>query len=289
MPGEGEDDAAGPGTRGLRQVSLDVDETACYDSAGEWASDGSDGLPPVLPASAGTRRDPSGFTGRRTSRLSRAVALDDDEHDGRDQSHVKAVGPDATSTNGKDRVQAAGVSMQSAGESALEEERLGHSATGEGTAAPPPPASPERSQMIGVRDEGAPQEPPKDMSPSRAAAFAAAAARRKAGGGRGTVKAAAWLLAANAKAKKESDGRNSAAGKSFTSGRGIGVGTVEAPPVQEPPRAAGDVGNHCRDGRFTSRALPLRMVASAFRSQTTGRSVLPPSTLEQRHHSMSSR
>eukprot|EP00752_Nemacystus_decipiens_P001367 g1356.t1 len=150
-----------------RAQEIEVD---CYDSAGDWGSDGSDGLPAVLAArKKGTAEDTAAETAaaageghaRRTgSSLSMGGAAE-----GADVGHAESGTVQQKATEAEAAGGADATAGQSAGESALEEEDPGSSGltVGEGTAPPAPPAG--------------------TMSPGRAAAIAAAAARRKSSGG----------------------------------------------------------------------------------------------------------
>eukprot|EP00903_Cladosiphon_okamuranus_P012628 g11814.t1 len=160
-------------------------EAECYDSAGDWGSDGSDGLPAVLAArKRGAAEDTAAAAAAAVA--AEATAAADGPRRRRTRSALSMGGASEDATNvgyaGSDTDQqeategttgAAGAS-QSAGESALEEKEPGSLglAVGEGTAPPAPAAAP-------------PSPPSGGMSTGRASAIAAAAARRKSSGGGG--------------------------------------------------------------------------------------------------------
>lgn len=214
--GGGEKDSAGTtrgrgGPGGRRRSSSRDPTVVCYDSAGEWGSDGSDGLPPVVAATTSRRQlsSPSsdsvagatagntaepGYSRRKPypggSLLSREAVVNGDgggmgsgggdrqDDDGLGEGHAGGVTQSATSS--------AGQAAQAAGESALEEAVADSSmgaAPGEGTAPPTSILDRQKEAGAGVHgDDGGGEEDPSPAVGSMSAALSSGGSRRKVGG-----------------------------------------------------------------------------------------------------------
>lgn len=192
IPGEGDEEetkggggarrrGSGASSFGYGDLVAEEAEAACYDSAGDWASDGSDGLP----AAAGR-----GARGPKSSSLLSRESVGNGDSDAGSREEEE-----------EEEERGAARAGQSAGESALEEEHVVSSelTVGQGTA-PPRTETPQTSsatssggverRVAEVDDEAEALDPPPPpppatggMSPGRVAAMAAAAERRKQSGG----------------------------------------------------------------------------------------------------------
>ncbi|CAN0309413.1 unnamed protein product, partial [Ectocarpus sp. 12 AP-2014] len=160
-----------------RRTSASEEGEVCYDSAGDWGSDGSDGMPAVL---ANRRRSAAADDEAPPPAAEAAAAGDSEEH--ARSLRGSDVGANSDPVQEKETLPAAagggggGAAVvragQSAGESALEEEqpRSSELTVGEGTAPPP-------SSSLGGSDRR-----PQGIPQGRAAALAAAFEHRNTGG-----------------------------------------------------------------------------------------------------------
>lgn len=163
--------SAAAGRRGTPEI-----EVVCYDSAGDWGSDGSDGLPAVLAArkltgtEESTDEAPGGASLPGSARPRSSLSMTSDKEKDGQEAFMAGISP------------AVG---QSAGESALEEEPPAGSsglAVGEGTAAPP--ISPDRMNgNVNVDSKGDGNGDGEDGPPAQPVS---PAAQRKAWGGGGS-------------------------------------------------------------------------------------------------------
>lgn len=133
MADEAQEEKGSAVAKGGRRTSSLNPDVVCYDSAGEWASEGSDGLTPVLRANLSRRRSSGGYTDPASasavaavtgrSLLFRETAVN---RDGVGHGACSGNEQDDVEESEKDQVTdvaaaATAVMTQTAGESALEE------------------------------------------------------------------------------------------------------------------------------------------------------------------------